>query len=1328
VLTWSASSAAQTFTITPSLIGTVTLTPTNSGGLTNPAAVTYAALIQLGRVNVQVNTSDNGGVRPTGGTRTPDLGGYVVFPTGPLAEFNRVITSDPVDPNSEAMMGANPTYGSSTINIEGYGPDWLAYGFPFAVVDSTTQPFVTTSYTDGDGNSGGEYYPTESDPGPFPIPDNAPVEGWTSTTPPTAQQSSDSHVIVLDRATQKLYELFKGYKIGSTWYAGGGFIFDLAHGGGGYTVGSISPTSPNLPSLGSLRKTGWTSADAAGLPIFPLLVRYDEAVTHGAIPHALRFTFQTAHTEKTYQWPARHTSGNVPIDPTRIPFGARMRLKSAWYAANASSFTGAARAVVDALRNYGAYNADGGIDFDLCFVQDDRWDQTNLNTLRTIPASAFEVLQIKPGYTISVSSTTTTVGSPITVTFSRLPIGDTNFDTDFYPSEDGGSTFVLSPTFVATGSITMSDANPSVVFTYTPQSAGTKQIQALLDPTGFVPAASIAVTVTSGGLTAGSVTVSGIGSTGAFLSTTSASGGTAPWSYQFQIAPDVAGSPGTWTNVGPDLGFLSYLATGLSASTTYWARVVVTDATSATVNSAAVSFATHASRTSTTVANGDWATGATWDNGTPGPGDLAVIHHNVTVTTPTAIGDGTAQTVLTCADGTVTVTGAVLTVRGNATFGVAYFSDTPTANVRLTIQSSSPAVAGLILDGNSGVSPVVTFGQACQMTIVGSAALRCFVRTRNLTLDGTASAGGHGSFAGTGPGSHLFVSAVYCDFSGIGDGATVGIALVLGTPDGICSFDHCTFDSCGSIPNVQINHGQATYSLTHNVWTNTLTAGVVGNGACDCFASTPILTGGVRQVTGNRFLATPSFYLPEDLTISGNYFDQFLQCTHGVPPWAAFDNNFVRKSTNNVETQTNGNVTNSFWLMDPVSEFAGEPGYFFHVSKYTSCLFSGNVFQYAGTLNNANYCINMTEGGVNNRTMTVIGNIVLPNGAGDSSGPLTQGFNNASDPNEPTTVVEHNTIAIGSCTAGAVLFLAYSTGSPPYPERTDMITSYRSNLIWRTGAAPGTGVYAVVHRAGTAPLTDAIHAVNCDYNAICGLDPVPSGTWLATSGSTDCMAGTPYNSPMSGSTPPGAHDVNLGAVSSVATAGPQFVDPTRNLATWDASLGGPGTKDHALAKLQVQSDPTAAGYDARYTTAALLAYVQGGFTPTNPALHNASYPGDSIPDLGAVPFSATAIATAYALTGPATGTSQVASSPLTVTPNGSYTGQITPSDGGAKGTFSPSALVWTGTADSKTFTYTPAAAGTSKISAAASPALANPASVSFSAAKKRALYLPRPRR
>lgn len=228
-------------------------------------------------------------------------------------------------------------------------------GFPYSVVPGT-QPYVPVHF----------YYANESDPGPYPIPRNAPVES-----------RSDRHVIVLDSSTCKLYEMGGSYlQPDGSWYAESGATWNL--------------------NSNALRPMSWTSADAAGLPILPGLVRYDEVAT-GFITHALRFA--GANPQDTYVWPARHTDG-ISINPDSMPEGTRLRLKAS---VNISAYPPQARVILFALQHYGMFLADKGGDTHLALsgAPDPNWSEKDLSTLTNIHGSDFEVvdessLQLSP--------------------------------------------------------------------------------------------------------------------------------------------------------------------------------------------------------------------------------------------------------------------------------------------------------------------------------------------------------------------------------------------------------------------------------------------------------------------------------------------------------------------------------------------------------------------------------------------------------------------------------------------------------------------------------------------------------------------------------------------------------------------------------------------------------------------------------------------------------------------------------------------------------------------------------------------------------------------
>jgi hypothetical protein len=278
------------------------------------------------------------------------LEGRIPFPAD--NPWNTEITGDAVDPNSGAYIAA---CGLRNLHPD-FGTVWngAPNGIPYVVV-SGRQARVPVSFE----------YADESDPGPFPIPADAPIEGG-------AGASGDSHVLVIDADAWVLYELFGAYpeEGGKRWRAGSGAIFDL--------------------KTNALRPAGWTSADAAGLPIFPGLVRYDEAVERGEIRHALRFT--CPRTRRAYVHPARHFA-STSTDPDLPPMGMRVRLRADF---DVSGFPPAARVVLTALKKYGMFVADNGSGWFISGAPDPRWDDAELATLRTVPSSAFEVVRMGP--------------------------------------------------------------------------------------------------------------------------------------------------------------------------------------------------------------------------------------------------------------------------------------------------------------------------------------------------------------------------------------------------------------------------------------------------------------------------------------------------------------------------------------------------------------------------------------------------------------------------------------------------------------------------------------------------------------------------------------------------------------------------------------------------------------------------------------------------------------------------------------------------------------------------------------------------------------------
>jgi hypothetical protein len=292
----------------------------------------------------------------------PSLGDCQVFPDPPAAlaptapslptqaAWNQDISKAPIAANSAATIAYINSHGGNFLHPDFGSP--RAYGFPYAVVGAG-QPKLPIDYT---------AYGSESDRGPFPIPAAAPVEGGRNS-------DGDRHVLTVDRSTCTLYELYRAFPQRAArphWNADSGASWDL--------------TSTKL------RPDSWTSADAAGLPIFPGLVRYDEAATD-TLDHAIRVTVES--TRDAWVHPASHCAGDTK-NPNAPAMGTRLRLKAGY---GLSKFSGPARTIAEALKRYGMIVADNGSNWFFSGSSDRRWDDENLNQLKRIPGSVFQVVR-----------------------------------------------------------------------------------------------------------------------------------------------------------------------------------------------------------------------------------------------------------------------------------------------------------------------------------------------------------------------------------------------------------------------------------------------------------------------------------------------------------------------------------------------------------------------------------------------------------------------------------------------------------------------------------------------------------------------------------------------------------------------------------------------------------------------------------------------------------------------------------------------------------------------------------------------------------------------
>jgi hypothetical protein len=276
-------------------------------------------------------------------------GGCQVFPPDNI--WNARVDTLPLHPRSADYID---TIGrDQEVHADFGSGEWDGgpIGIPYIEVDSS-QPDVEIIYT---------AYGDESDPGPFPIPENAPIEGG-------AQSDGDRHVLAVETDTCKLYEIYRAFPVAnSAWEADSGAYYDL--------------------NSHALRPDGWTSADAAGLPIYPGLVRWDE-VASGEIRHAIRFT--VPETQRAYVWPARHFASDN-TDPRYPPMGQRFRLKADF---DISGFSPRIQVILRAMKEYGIILADNGSSWYISGAPDERWDNDELHEMDVITGADFEAVDV----------------------------------------------------------------------------------------------------------------------------------------------------------------------------------------------------------------------------------------------------------------------------------------------------------------------------------------------------------------------------------------------------------------------------------------------------------------------------------------------------------------------------------------------------------------------------------------------------------------------------------------------------------------------------------------------------------------------------------------------------------------------------------------------------------------------------------------------------------------------------------------------------------------------------------------------------------------------
>jgi hypothetical protein len=321
----------------------------DTGGVNTPRLLRLAPIVAILMIAAAC-TPTGGGVPPRGPQPTGDqngpLNGCPVFPADNA--WNTAISTAPLRSNSSAIvtqvLADQPGAGFLHADFGGGG----AYGIPYVTVPASMGR-VPVNFTE---------FPAESDPGPYAAPLGAPIEG-----------GSDAHVIAIDRDNCQLFEMYHSSPANGSWNAGSGATWNLRS--------------------DALRPAGWTSADAAGLPIFPGLARFDE-VSNGAIHHALRFTVN--QTQRGYVAPARHFASSSS-NPNRPAMGMRFRLRANF---DLTPYHGEALIVLQALKTYGMIVADNGTNWYVTGAADSRWNDNDLNQLKNVPGTAFDVVDTGP--------------------------------------------------------------------------------------------------------------------------------------------------------------------------------------------------------------------------------------------------------------------------------------------------------------------------------------------------------------------------------------------------------------------------------------------------------------------------------------------------------------------------------------------------------------------------------------------------------------------------------------------------------------------------------------------------------------------------------------------------------------------------------------------------------------------------------------------------------------------------------------------------------------------------------------------------------------------
>jgi hypothetical protein len=402
------------------------------------------------------------------------------------------------------------------------------------------------------------------------------------------------------------------------------------------------------------------------------------------------------------------------------------------------------------------------------------------------------------------------------------------------------------------------------------------------------------------------------------------------------------------------------------------------------------------------------------------------------------------------------------------------------------------------------------------------------------------------------------INAEYADFIALGDD-TFPAVQASPTASSTLSLSHVTFDGGGRLETYYGIGEDANFALQNVTFRNTL------DDVSVALASGYALSTGTRAIVESVFDKAVQMYPGRGLTLAENVFGGAFEVTEGE--WAAFDHNLV--VLDGYSRNLPGDTSNNYWL---VKNHDYNPN-FVQIGTYAqNVTIDGEIFEADGDAEEGD-CVYIGEApsAVN---LTIKNCLVLPSTEGESSGSLFSAFGNSN----VTLNVEHNTYMAG--TQGAVVGFSYAG-------HAGMLSSFKSNLAW-DNTARGFKLFDI---GSDDTVTGLVTAANADYN----------GGYNLLTGSN--LKG--YDALEFSSGSPGAHDV---------TGDPDFVDPTRNISSWDDSLGGEGSSDNAIAELSKRNDPS--GYNEDYNIEDLISYVRGGFVPQNSAYEGTAHDSG---DIGAVP-------------------------------------------------------------------------------------------------------------